>query len=255
MRSISPRSRASLAIFSGENLGRTIGTPCPIPNPTVPANSALINAEPDCQRVALLNFFQTRLNQDEGLPIDHPIKTVALLLKGDMSLGASSRLSTSYNFNHSRKENETFDVASYGASANGIEGDPARINVVNANVFTTFATNKLNEFHFTYSRESRPRTARESNLFADTGIGFSPSFRFGNPFFLQPNVDELIWRTQIKNNISISVGATPGRSAVSGCTRSTIRSSAGFSPADTCSRASRDFSGTRRRRLRADSAP
>jgi hypothetical protein len=193
--------------FQRQNLGRTMGTPCPIPNPTVPANSALINAEPDCQRLALLNFFQTRLNQDEALPIDHPIKTVALLLKGDMNLGVSSRLSTSYNFNHSRKENETFDVASYGTSANGIEGDPARINVVNANLFTTFATNKLNELHFTYSRESRPRTARESNLFADTGIGSSPSFRFGNPFFLQPNVDELIWRTQIKNNISILRGS------------------------------------------------
>jgi hypothetical protein len=196
--------------FQRDNLGRTIGTPCPVPNPTVPADSALINTQPDCQRVALLNFFQTRLNQNEGLPIDHPIKTIALLLKGDVSLGASSRLSTSYNFNHSRKENETFDVASYGTSANGTEGDPARINVVNANVFTTFATNKLNEFHFTYSRESRPRTANESNLFADTGIGANPSFpsfRFGNPFFLQPNVDELTWRTQIKDNISILRGS------------------------------------------------
>ncbi len=33
-----------------------------------------------------------------------------------------------------------------------------------------------------------------SNLAADTGMGFAPTFRFGNPFFLQPNVDELIWR-------------------------------------------------------------
>ena len=79
--------------------------------------------------MALLNFFQTRLGQDEGQPIDHPIKTVAMLLKGDWNLGAASRLSTSYNFNHSRKENETFDVATYGTSANGTEGDPARINV------------------------------------------------------------------------------------------------------------------------------
>ena len=162
--------------------------------------------KPDCQRVALLNFFQTRLGQDEGQPINHPLKTFAMLLKADANVGAASRLSTSYNFNHSRKENETFDVASYGASANGTEGDPARINVLNTNFFTTFANNKLNEFHFTYSRETRPRTANESNLAADTGIGFAPSFRFGNPFFLQPNVDELIWRTQIKNNISIVRG-------------------------------------------------
>ena len=65
----------------------------------------------------------------------------------------------------------------------------------------------LNESHFTYSRESRPRTAVDSNLAADTGMGFGPTFRFGNPFFLQPNVDELIWRTQIKDNFSIVRGA------------------------------------------------
>ena len=64
----------------------------------------------------------------------------------------------------------------------------------------------LNEAHFTYSRESRPRTAVDSPLHADTGIGFNPTFRFGNPFFLQPNVDELIWRTQIKDNISLVMG-------------------------------------------------
>ena len=33
-----------------------------------------------------------------------------------------------------------------------------------------------------------------------------PSFRFGNPFFLQPNVDELIWRTQLKDNLSLVLG-------------------------------------------------
>ena len=192
--------------FRRDNLGRPIGTPCPVAAPTIPQNAALINAEPDCQRVALLNFFQTRLSMDEAQPIDHPLKTFAMLLKGDVEVGPTNLLSTSYNFNHSRKENETFDVASYGASANGTEGDPARINVMNTNFFTTFANNKLNEFHFTYSRESRPRTANESNLKADTGIGFAPSFRFGNPFFMQPNVDELIWRTQLKNNLSIVRG-------------------------------------------------
>jgi hypothetical protein len=65
----------------------------------------------------------------------------------------------------------------------------------------------LNEAHFTYSRENRPRTAVSSNLAADTGMGFVPTFRFGNPFFLQPNIDELIWRTQFKDNLSIVHGS------------------------------------------------
>jgi len=187
--------------FTRPNLSVPIGDPCPVQNPTIGANEALINSSGDCQRRALLNFFQTTLGQNEGLPVAHPIKTAALLLKTDVNFNPDNRLSVSYNFNHSRKENETFDVATYGTSANGTEGDPARINVINANWFTTLSASRLNEFHFTYSRESRPRAANPSAM-PDTGMGFSPSFRFGNPYFLEPNVDELAWRTQIKNNLS-----------------------------------------------------
>lgn len=192
--------------FTRPNLSVPIGEPCSIQNPTIGANEALINGSPDCQRRALLSFMQARIGQDESLPLEHPIKTAALLLKGDVNVDEYNRLALSYNFNHSRKDNETFDVPTYGTSANGIEGDPARINVINANLFTTLDSNMINEAHITYSRETRPRRAAESDLAADTGIGFAPSFRFGNPYFLQPTVDELIWRTQIKDNLSWVIG-------------------------------------------------
>jgi hypothetical protein len=193
--------------FERPNLSRQVGdTACPVQAPTLSANEALINENSDCQRLALLNFFSVRLGQQEGTPVRHPVKTAAILGKVDATLNPSNNLSASWNFNHSRKENETFDVATYGSSANGIEGDPARINVGNVNWFTTLSSTRLNEAHFTYSRESRPRTAVASNLAADTGIGFAPSFRFGNPFFLQPNVDELIWRAQLKDNLTLVYG-------------------------------------------------
>src|SRR6185436_11522422 len=81
----------------------------------------------------------------------------------------------------------------------------------NINFFTTVSPTKLNEAHFSYTREVRPRSAIPSNILADTGAGggFNPnelSFRFGNPFFLGPTVDELIWRTDVKNNFSIISG-------------------------------------------------
>lgn len=193
--------------FTRPNLSRPIGTPCSVAAPTIAANEALINGSPDCQRLALLSFFKARLNMDEGRPIDHPVETAAILVKPEVMLNDSNRFAVSYNFNHSRKKNETFDVATYGNSANGTEGDPARINVLNANLFSTLSNRTLNEFHVTYSRESRPRRANESPLKADTGMGFSPTFRFGNPFFLQPNIDELIWRFQVKDNLSIIHGA------------------------------------------------
>ena len=193
--------------FKRPNLGRQLGdVPCPVPNPTVQANEALINDNPDCQRTALLAFFSAR-GQDEASAIEHPVETVAVLSKLDFVVNNKNNVSGSWNFNHSRKTNETFDVATYGSSANGIEGDPARINVVNLNWFTTFSARLVNEAHFTYARESRPRTAVETPLKADTGIGFSPTFRFGNPFFLQPGVDELIWRTQFKDNVTIVTGS------------------------------------------------
>jgi len=193
--------------FERPNLSRQLGnTPCPVQGPTVQQHESLINGNPDCQRTALLGFFQSRLGLDEGRPIEHPNKTFALLGKADLVANASNNVSGSWNFNHSKKENETFDVATYGNSANGIEGDPARINVMNLNWFTTLSTRMVNEAHFTYSRESRPRTAVNSGLDADTGMGFGPSFRFGNPFFLQPKVDELIWRTQLRNNLSLIMG-------------------------------------------------
>ena len=192
--------------FERPNLSRPIGEPCPIPNPNIMTDEALIDSSGDCQRVALLNLFQERLGVDEGRPVSHPISTTSVFSKFNFRLTDGNDLSASYNFLDSSNENQTFDVDTYGNSANGIEGDPARIHVLNLNLVSTLSTTMLNEFHFTYSREDRPRTAARSNLAADTGMGFDPSFRFGNPFFLQPGIDELFWRTQIKNNLSIVAG-------------------------------------------------
>jgi carboxypeptidase family protein/TonB-dependent receptor-like protein len=186
------------------NLSEAIGT-CPVSAPTLAANEALIGANAECQRLALLQFFRTRRNQDEGQPVLHQINNTALLSKLDLNLTPSTNLSVSYNFDYSKNTNQTFDVPTYGNSANGIEG-PSKINVLNLNLFSTVTANKLNEFHVTYSRESRPRSAISSSVPADTAMGFATTFRFGNPFFLAPNVDELVKRIQVKDNFSIVNG-------------------------------------------------
>jgi len=192
------------------NLSEPIGTPCSVASPTIQANEALIAGSPDCQRVALLNFFRTTRNSDEGLPITRKINNIALLGKIDWNVTENNKFAASYNFDHSKNTNQTFDVPTYGTSANGTEG-PSKINVFNANLYTTVSPTKLNEFHFTYSREVRPRRATDSNIPADTAMSFggptSPTFRFGNPFFLQPNVDETFWRTQVRDSFSIISGA------------------------------------------------
>jgi outer membrane receptor for ferrienterochelin and colicin len=188
-----------------ENLSVPIGTPCPISNPTIIANEAQINSSDDCARLALINFMGTTRNQEEGLPIKHKINNSAFLSKLDWDLTPSNRLAVSYNFDYSKNTNQTFDVATYGNSANGIEG-PSKINNVNVNLFTTISPTILNEGHFSYTREERPRSAVDSNVPADTAMGFVTTFRFGNPFFLGPTIDELLWRTHLKDNFSIVSG-------------------------------------------------
>ncbi len=188
------------------NLSEQVGdVPCPVASPTILANEALIAGNADCQRLALVNFIRATQNQEEGLPISRPIRNYSFLGKTDWHLTSANHLAISYNFDHSKNTNQTFDVPTYGNSANGIEG-PSKINVLNMNLFTTISPTKVNEAHFSYSRELRPRLTIPSNVPADTGIGFAPSFRFGNPFFLQPAVDELLWRTHLKDNFSIVSG-------------------------------------------------
>jgi hypothetical protein len=186
------------------NLSEPLGT-CPSSSPSITADESLINSNAECQRLALLNFFQTTRNQNEGAPIDHKINNNAALAKIDWILNPKNNLAISYNFDYSKNTNQTFDVATYGTSANGIEG-PSKINVLNLNLFSTVSAEKLNEFHITYSRENRPRSAIPSSVPPDTAMGFATTFRFGNPFFLGPNVDEVIKRFQVKDNFSIIKG-------------------------------------------------
>jgi hypothetical protein len=188
------------------NLSEVVGaTPCPIAAPTILANESAINGNADCQRLALINFFRNTRSQEEGLPIAHKINNKAFFARTDFELNNSNKLVISYNFDYSKNTNQTFDVATYGNSANGIEG-PSKINVLRFNLYSSVSPTKLNEAHFSYSRELRPRSAIPSNVPADTAMGFETTFRFGFPFFLEPNVDETLWRTHVKDNFSVISG-------------------------------------------------
>src|SRR5467141_4012840 len=194
-----------LANLTRPNLSSALGPACSVANPVVGVDDAVINASAECQRVALLNFLKNGVGQDDGQPVKHPIRNSAALGRFDWNVNQKNQFALSYNFDYSKNTNQTFDVPTYGTSANGIEG-PSKISVINANHYTTISSNKLNEAHFSYQREVRPRAATPSKIPADTAMGFGTTFRFGNPFFLNPNVDETIWRTQLRDNFSIVHG-------------------------------------------------
>ena len=186
------------------NLSAPLGPACSVAAPVVGVNDAVIAASPECQRVTLINFFKTNFSQDEGQPVHRPVRNAAFLGKYDWNVTPAHALAVSYNFDYSKNTNQTFDVPTYGNSANGTEG-PSKIQLINFNLSSTVSPTKLNEAHFTYARESRPRAAAPGTV-PDTDMGFGTTFRFGMPFFLEPTVDELLYHTQVRDNFSIVSG-------------------------------------------------
>ena len=203
------------------NLSVPIGTPC-AQNPVFDGTAgtdAVINSSPDCQRVALKNFFlttpfpPTRIkNTNETLPLIHEVRNAAVFGRVDYNLNSKNQIYGSYSFDWSKNPNQTFDVPTYGTSANGIEG-PSKIQDVNTNWFSTLSNTMLNEAHFTYARENRPRNTINPSSVPDTAMGLgipgtstATTFRFGEPFFLEPNVDEIFWHTDIRDNFSVVKG-------------------------------------------------
>jgi hypothetical protein len=189
------------------NLSAPIGTACAISNPVFNGNitDAQIVASAECQRQVLLNFMKTNFNEDDSLPVVHQVRNASIFGRVDYNLNAKNQVFGSYNFDWSKNPNQTFDVPTYGTTANGVEG-PSKIQAISFNWVDTVSNTMLNEAHFTYARESRPRGAINPSSVPDTAMGFVPSFRFGQPFFLEPTIDELFYRTDIRDNFSIIQG-------------------------------------------------
>lgn len=196
--------RTNLSAYNGAALG---STPCPVTNPVFGSNisDAQIDANGDCQRQVLINFYKTNFNENEGAPIDHVIHNGAFFGRVDWNISPKNLFYTSYNFDYSRNPNQTFDVATYGTSANGVEG-PAHISTLNLNLDSTLSDHALNEAHATYGHETRPRSAVNGSAVPDTGIGFFPSFRFGQPFFLGPGASETFYHLDLKDNFTLVHG-------------------------------------------------
>ena len=195
-----------------KNLSVPIGAACPsnIAFDGAPGTDSAILASPDCQRVALLSFMQTTFSENDGAPVNHAVRNGAVFGRIDYNLNAKNQIFGSYNYDYSKNTNQTFDVPAYGTTANGIEG-PSKIQAINANWFRAISSSKLNEAHFTYARENRPRNATDANSVPDTNIGSvnSPTsfaFRFGQPFFLEPTIDEVFWRTDVRDNFTVIRG-------------------------------------------------
>jgi len=162
-------------------------------------------------------------SQEHG-PIFHSNDLQAFLVKGDWHPNPDHTLTARHYFARSIQENGTFDVTTFGRTANGEEF--SRSNAFIASWTWAFSPTHLNEFRFQYARDWRPREHVRPPDLPDTSIGgctelgefgLTPTtgciefqgesgrnFRFGRPFF-HPNsvLDE---QFQWNDNFSIIHG-------------------------------------------------
>ncbi|MCG8470117.1 MAG: TonB-dependent receptor, partial [Gemmatimonadetes bacterium] len=172
----------------------------------------------------LSDFLTTQwpgLFENEFGPIERTDDNNALIAKLDLNLSGDNQASLKYNYTRSQQRNGTFDVDSWGLSANGLEEDFS--HAINGSLRSQLSNTVSNEFRFQWARESRPRgydgpllpdsPAPPQPAFADIGgrpfpdiaMDFADGFRIGLPFFLPIDPAEDT-RIQLLDNVSFSTG-------------------------------------------------
>jgi hypothetical protein len=152
--------------------------------------------------------------RDEFGPIQRTNDANALLGKLDFRLNRNHTASLKYNYTRSSQQNGTFDVDSWGRSANALEQDHS--HAVNGSLTSLFSSSLSNEFRFEWAREDRPRpyngpiNPSTGRPFPDTDIGFVgpggfAGYRMGMPFFI-PLHTAYDYRFQVLDNLSVLRG-------------------------------------------------
>lgn len=164
-----------------------------------------ISRKPNSIDATLRNIFATRFNSpNEQTTIERTNDADVFLGKVDFQINNNNLLTMRHNFSRAEQVNGTFDVPTWGASANGRE--TSKSNSFIASLVTNFSSNLLNEFRFQYAKEERPRFYDGPDL-PDVTIGTFAgdiSYRFGRPFFLPVPSDDM--RLQFTNNFTVIRG-------------------------------------------------
>ena len=152
--------------------------------------------------------------RNEFGPISRTNDANAFLGKLDFRLSRKHNAILKYNYTRSEQQNGTFDVDSWGRSANALEQDHS--HAINGSLTSLFSSALSNEFRFQWAREDRPRpypgavNPSTGRPFPDTDIGFvGPNgfggYRMGMPFFI-PLHTAYDFRFQLVDNVSILRG-------------------------------------------------
>ena len=152
----------------------------------------------------LVNIFRTRFNSTEQGIINRTNTADVALGKIDFQFTKNNLLTVRHNYSRANQVNGTFDVPTWGISANGRETNNS--NSFITQLVTNVSANLLNEFRFQYAKENRPRFYDGPDL-PDTTIGTfdgSTAYRFGRPFFLPVPSNDV--RFQFTDNFTVIAG-------------------------------------------------
>ncbi len=163
------------------------------------------SSKPNSIDPRLVTIFATRFGSpgEQGI-INRTNVADVLLAKVDVQINKNNLLTMRHNYSRAEQVNGTFDVPTWGTSANGRETDNS--NSFIGQLVTNFSPTLLNEFRFQWAKEERPRFYDGPDL-PDTTIGtFSgaTSYRFGRPFFLPVPSDDV--RVQFTDNFTVISG-------------------------------------------------
>lgn len=159
------------------------------------------------QRV--VDYFASMGSPGENGPIERTNDARVFLAKLDWQATAEHLLTLRYNYTWSEQKNGTFDVDSWGVSANATEKDYS--HAVTGSAISSLSPTVLNEFRFQWAKEWRPRPYEgplitgQSRPLPDTAFDFGSAYRFGEPFFIP--VDYFDQRVQFNNNLSVIKGS------------------------------------------------
>ena len=146
---------------------------------------------------------------NENAPITRTDDGVAFIGKLDWQANASNLVTNRFTYTYSEQENGTFDVDSWGVSANAVEKGSSW--AFSGSVISNLSDSTLNELRYQYAREDRPRPYSGPNItgtdrpLPDTAFDFGSGYRFGMPFFIPVRYNDT--RIQINDNLSWITGA------------------------------------------------
>ena len=117
--------------------------------------SSTKQTDPNRIEQRVVDYFASLGSPHENGPVERSNDARVFLGKIDWQLNPKNLLTLRYNYTWSEQANGTFDVDSWGTSANALEKDYSHAG--SGSLITSFSSNVLNELRFQFAREYRPR--------------------------------------------------------------------------------------------------